>query len=141
LTMEFVESHAERPWDWSKISSNSNITMDFVEAHPEKPWDWSGISKNPNLTLEYVDAHPEKPWNWNALAYNGFKLDPNFQYAKQRKERLLLTKFNKILRVTRTITSQKPLLIRFLMYHTIASASCGADSVQISKNLLYFAKK
>ena len=35
-----------------------DITMEFIEEHPEKPWDWSGISVNPNITMEIIEKHP-----------------------------------------------------------------------------------
>ncbi len=27
-------------------SLNPNLTMEFIEKHPNKPWDWFGISRN-----------------------------------------------------------------------------------------------
>ena len=42
------------------ISCNPNITMEMIEKHPEKPWDWNGISCNPNITMEMIEKHINK---------------------------------------------------------------------------------
>jgi hypothetical protein len=142
--MEFVESHPDststlynfgpQDWNWLSISSNSNLTMEYVEAHPEKPWNWNCISMNPNVTMEYIEAHPEKKWNWHWISKNKFKLDPIFKSLKQRKERAVISRFNKTLRLTRTSQHR---LTRFLIYHTIGLIY-NINPMQISKNLLYF---
>jgi hypothetical protein len=112
--------------------------------HTTAPWNWNWISANPNLTIEYVETHPEKDWDWHKISDNKFKLDPNLKYVKRRKERDVLAKFNKILRLTRTVTrtvnhDHSTHTIRFLAYHTVASIY-NLDPAQISKNLLYFTK-
>jgi hypothetical protein len=148
--MEYVEAHPEKPWNWTLLSSNPNLTMKYVETHPKKPWNWYYVSENPNVTMEYVETHPEKPWNWEGISRNKFRLDPSLGYVKRRKERVTIAKFNKILRLTRTVTrtvtrkcvvtGQQRYLVRFLVYHTIVESICNVDPVQISKNLLYFTK-
>ena len=71
LTMEFIEAHQDKPWNWGEISSNPNLTtVEFVEAHPEMPWSWRGLSRHPNLTREFIAAHPEKPWDWLEISGN-----------------------------------------------------------------------
>ena len=32
-------------------SNNPNLTIEFIEKHPDKSWDWYCISSNPNLTM------------------------------------------------------------------------------------------
>ena len=41
---------------------NPNMTMEMIEKHLEKSWNWSGISCNPNITMDMIEKHPEKPW-------------------------------------------------------------------------------
>jgi len=63
LTMEYVEKHPDKPWNWEKISTRHDLTMQYVGEHAEKPWDWIQISCNPIVTLEYIGEHPDAPWN------------------------------------------------------------------------------
>ena len=39
--MEFIEQLSDKPWNWYRISSNSNITIEFIEQYPDKPWNWN----------------------------------------------------------------------------------------------------
>ena len=68
ITMEFIEKHPDKPWNWYYISLNSNITMEIIEKYPNKPWNWGGISMNPNLTMEIIEKYPNKPWNWEWIS-------------------------------------------------------------------------
>jgi hypothetical protein len=70
ITMEFIEKHPEKPWDWESISDNPNITMEIIEAHPEEHWDWVSISMNPNITMDIIEKYPEKPWDWLGISKN-----------------------------------------------------------------------
>ena len=53
VTMEYVEAHLDKNWNWGGLSMNPNVTMEFVEAHPDKNWSWYHLSLNPNVTMEY----------------------------------------------------------------------------------------
>ena len=35
-----------------KIFYNPNLTMEMINAHLDKPWNWSWISSNPNITMK-----------------------------------------------------------------------------------------
>ena len=45
-----LKKHPEKPWDWTRISSNPNITMDSIEKYINKI-DFKQLSKN-KLTFE-----------------------------------------------------------------------------------------
>ena len=68
--IDFVNFFLDKPWDWTKLSSNPSITFEGVKAHPDKPWDWQELSSNPSITFEDVKAHPGKPWDWRLLSWN-----------------------------------------------------------------------
>ena len=59
------------------------VTMEYVEKHLEKPWDWEWVSYNPNLTFEYVEKHLDKDWDWKCLSKNLFNRE-----AKVFREKL-----------------------------------------------------
>jgi len=69
---------------------NPNITMDIIEKHPEKNWNWYGISKNPNITMDMIEKNPEKSWNWEGISQNKF----TFENTRMKKKEgyLLLEK-------------------------------------------------
>ena len=70
ITIEFIKSNPDKPWDWESISCNKNITWEFIEAYPDKPWDWDYLSKNINITWDIVSSNPNKPWKWEYLSKN-----------------------------------------------------------------------
>ena len=39
---------------------NPNLTIEIIEKHPNKDWDWSSISQNPNITMEFIEKHSNK---------------------------------------------------------------------------------
>ncbi len=61
---------------------NRNITMETIEQHPHKPWDWYWISHNPNITMDFIERHPDKRWNWNWISINEFKKEKELFYEK-----------------------------------------------------------
>ncbi len=70
LTMDFVETHIELPWNWQKLSRNPALTMDFVERHSRLPWDWEIMSDNPALTMDFVERHIGFNWDWQEMSDN-----------------------------------------------------------------------
>ena len=70
ITMEIIEKHPNKPWDWESISRNPSITMEMIEKYPDKPWNWHTISRNPSITMEIIEKYPEKPWNWGKISSN-----------------------------------------------------------------------
>ena len=52
------------------ISNNPNITIEDIEKHPSKHWNWYLISINPNLTMKDIEKYPNKPWNWQGISSN-----------------------------------------------------------------------
>ena len=50
----------DKPWNWRFIS-NVNLTMEFINNHPNKKWNWKNISLNPNITLHDILNNQDKP--------------------------------------------------------------------------------
>jgi hypothetical protein len=73
--IETLKSYPNKPWVWSSLSKNPNITMEFIEANLNKSWNWYEMSLNPNLTIEFIEAHPNKPWDWDYISHNYFIYD------------------------------------------------------------------
>ena len=65
-----LEKYPDKPWDWYRLSYNSNITMKDVLNNPDKPWDWSGLSYNKNITMNDILNNPDQPWDWSCLSLN-----------------------------------------------------------------------
>jgi hypothetical protein len=65
---------------------NPNITMEFIEKHPEKPWEWFYISSNPNITMEFIEKHSDKI-NFAYLSTNKFTVE---NIGIKKKEAFLL---------------------------------------------------
>ncbi len=42
-------------WDWSYVSKNKCVSMDFIISHPELPWDYMDVFSNPNFTIDLWD--------------------------------------------------------------------------------------
>jgi hypothetical protein len=62
-------------------------TMEIIDRHKNKPWNWSGISCNPNITIEIIEKYGEtKPWDWNSISCNEFK------YSKSLRGKIKLCK-------------------------------------------------
>ena len=70
ITMDHVIANPGLPWDWKGLSQNPSITMDHVLANPDHPWDWYWVSRNSNITMDYVLANPDLPWDWEELSCN-----------------------------------------------------------------------
>jgi hypothetical protein len=66
---------------------NPNITMEIVERHPEKPWDWKGISGNPNITMEIIEKNIDKI-NFSCLSQNRLTFE-NMRITKKETYLLL----------------------------------------------------
>ena len=60
-----------KDWDWSNISSNTEITMEFVKNNPNKNWFWISLSENQNIKLEDIYN------NINFLHWNYISKNPN----------------------------------------------------------------
>ena len=85
VTLRYVESHPDRPWNWSMdhgskrncigLLHHPNMTSDFLlrnlDAHPEwgtvNPEQISGHSK---LSLDILLAYPHFSWDLKAIALN-----------------------------------------------------------------------
>ncbi len=64
-------ANMDMPWDYRAILCNPNLTLDFIKSNLEKPWNWEWrISASPIINMEFVNANPDKPWDWNALSEN-----------------------------------------------------------------------
>lgn len=103
VTPEFMDRHADQPWDWNFMSYIGQpkigvierfidkpwnwhylsrcVTPAFVEQYPDKPWKWGekhccsprSLSNNENITLEFIDRHLDEDWNWG---HNGLSVNP-----------------------------------------------------------------
>ena len=63
------------------------LTMEYVEKHPEKPWNWDGLSSSPNATIEYV----EKRINELNLKYSSENPNSEAKYILQHMNGEMLT--------------------------------------------------
>ena len=43
------------------LSEDNTVTMDFVERHLDKPWDYRALSRNTSCTMDFVEHHLDKP--------------------------------------------------------------------------------
>lgn len=73
ITMKLFKKHLGLPWDWTVLSSNSNVTGEFVIGHAGLPWDWSKLSENRSIKPKTVLESPHLPWN-----LEGLKKNPSF---------------------------------------------------------------
>jgi hypothetical protein len=58
-SIESIEAHPEKDWNWFDISSSMDIQViesDLERSNP-LPWDWTGISMNPTITIEFVKKY------------------------------------------------------------------------------------
>ena len=97
VTIDFIEKHIDKKWDWKALASNSNITPEFIEKHIDKPWilyDTTILHDNLNIThdiisnnldqldfetlnnncteipLYIIEKYNDKPWDWKKLSRN-----------------------------------------------------------------------
>jgi hypothetical protein len=70
----FNQSEKYNITDMYFMSMNRGITMDYIEAHPEKNWNYHGLSQHPNLTLKMVLDHPDEDWYYYYLSQQLFDL-------------------------------------------------------------------
>lgn len=99
LTVDFVNAHPEKPWDYKKLSmhpmitrefvlenanntdankqlsfillsSNTSIDIDLVLELQDKDWFWKDVAKNPSISPSYLFTHPTLPWKLEHLVQN-----------------------------------------------------------------------
>lgn len=66
-------THQDFEWNWSNISSNSNISIDFIKSHHTLPWDWKILTERMYTYLNLSNiGHPFfiDRWNWSFLSKN-----------------------------------------------------------------------
>ena len=92
ITWDIVEQNLDKPWNWDRLSRNPNITWDIVKQNPDKPWDWRGLSSNSNITWDIVEKTLDKPWDWGGLSSNTFnyKKIPKLPKVSQQQKALIL---------------------------------------------------
>ena len=70
----FMYPQYNNVWNWSSLSSNSNLTLKFIlknkDSIPLDKWDWKNISKNKNMTPDIIESNPHLPWVWDMIIYN-----------------------------------------------------------------------
>jgi len=64
VTLEFVLSHPELPWDWAFLSER----LEEIQIFPDLPWDYYWASFNPHCDYSFVMANLDKKWNYDILA-------------------------------------------------------------------------
>jgi hypothetical protein len=64
VTLEFVLSHPELPWDWAFLSER----LEEIQIFPDLPWDYYWASFNPYCDYSFVMANLDKKWNYAILA-------------------------------------------------------------------------
>jgi hypothetical protein len=64
VTLEFVLSHPELPWDWAFLSER----LEEIQIFPDLPWDYYWASFNPHCDYSFVMANLDKKWNYAILA-------------------------------------------------------------------------
>lgn len=79
--------------DWHKLSSN--VTLDVLEKHFDKPWEWDVISANSNITMEFVEKHNDYPWSWYQLSMN-----PNIHWGVKDTKKQWYTEKERIHAIT-----------------------------------------
>ena len=73
IIMDVLEA-SPHPGLWSFESANPGITLEFIEKHSDKPWNWGkgGLSSNRVVTPEFVLKNRDKPWYFGE---GGLKLE------------------------------------------------------------------
>jgi len=79
-----IENNLHLPWNWKCISQNKNLTMDFIKKHIDKNFCWKEISKHDNITVEHIQENPEYPWDYEYISEN-INLTVNFILQNQDK--------------------------------------------------------
>lgn len=83
LTIELLEKHKNKNWDYNKLSELRILTCDFVESTIDKPWNWKTLSRNKNLS-ELAIKYPNKDWDWSEISLfidiKLVKLNPNLPW-------------------------------------------------------------
>ena len=95
ITVEFIETYPNKPWDWKRILDNANIPFNklYELANKYNPnisfghwwkddWDdldddlydkmanfWRSVGRNSNTTLNIIEKHIDK-WDWETLSQN-----------------------------------------------------------------------
>jgi hypothetical protein len=103
LTWDIIEQYPDKPWNWDRISQNTNIKwsdiknnlnnhfhkwnweylsnridldLEYVIDDMDNPWDWHQISSNKILTWDLVNKNLDKPWNWYYISQH-----PNIKWS------------------------------------------------------------
>ena len=71
-TWDEVNNYPCKPWNWMKLSGNSNITMEIVKANPNKPWNSLSLlirfGSVPPILLKKI----QKDWDWSDICAPSF---------------------------------------------------------------------
>jgi hypothetical protein len=68
ISIDFIKSNIDDPWEWSNLSSNSAISKKFIDEFIDKPWHFGNLSSNPNIDLDLIKKHLDKPWVWENIS-------------------------------------------------------------------------
>jgi hypothetical protein len=83
----FKKGRMGENFSWVGLGGNPSVTLEFIERHLDKPWDWGhwSMSLNPNLTLEFIERHFDKHWSWGGLSLNTFENHPVIKKKRKLK--------------------------------------------------------
>ena len=75
ITLNSIEKHIDKPWDWNELSQRDDLTEEFLDRHISAPWKWNVLPVQ-NFSEEFIIKHIDKPWRWNDLSHR--KLSESF---------------------------------------------------------------
>jgi hypothetical protein len=62
MTLDIIQKHKDKPWDWGHVSYNPNLTIEFIKNNPDKKWNFAKLSSHKNITMDIIENNPEMNW-------------------------------------------------------------------------------
>lgn len=73
----FIENNTLTNDDYIILSQTEIITMDFVDKHIEKPWNFALLAKHKNMTIEFAIKHYERLKDYNCIVLRNLSKNPS----------------------------------------------------------------
>lgn len=68
ITMDFVQKHPDRMWDWTRLTANPAFTISFIlNTFNHYPWSLRGLFLRNDLTIDIVKSMDHIPWSMDYI--------------------------------------------------------------------------
>ena len=70
INEKLIEKYKKYNWDWNALIENPSIKFSFkyIDDHIDKPWNWKKLSSRSDLEFDFVKKYPSKNWDWSVLS-------------------------------------------------------------------------